>query len=273
MTGCGWWSAWMNTATSEIVGAGQQSYCVATVQNTASGRVQAVAQCCDIGDYAKCGTVQNNGGAVTTARCPSAATNVVGCVSAGEACSNDINCDTAFGALNQPILNQQCTGHQQANTVGNADIQAVCCQKRLDATMQCHQIYGDPTGSGNDDPSTISCKDTLGPEWFLTSCDEYVEVDPDVAAPRLDGHHALVSGVPANDVCRVMNSGYNGVTYPVAQCCRIGIVHSHCLSMLVITARTMLLYIQLPQSVIVQPPSNQHQNQRQNQRHIQRLNQ
>ena len=215
----------MNTATSEIVGSGIQSWCVATVQNPSSGRVQAVAQCCDIGEYAKCGTVQNNGGALTTAVCDTS--NVVGCVSAGEACAHDNDCYPSWITGNQPILNQQCTGHQQANTVGNADVQAVCCDKRSDVAMECHQIRGDPTGPGNDDSSQISCKDTLGSEWFLTSCDEYV--DTDVAAPRLDGHYALGPGVFTNDNCMVRNSGYNGVTYPMAQCCRIGTIRSHCL--------------------------------------------
>ena len=221
MTGCGWWSAWMNDATSVIVGSGsEQRECRATVTNTASGRIQAVAQCCDISPYVSCDQVQSTGGALTTAVCPSSY-GAVGCVSSGEACANDNDCDTSFGAGNQPILNQQCTGHQQANTVGNAFVQSVCCTPIVKAKLECHQIVGAATGAGNDDSSQISCKRTLGSEWFLTSCDEYVRTD--VAAPRLDGHHALVSGVPANDVCRVMNSGYNGVTYPVAQCCRIGI--------------------------------------------------
>ena len=225
MTGCGWWSAWMNTATSVIVGTpSEQAWCVATVTG-AGGRVQAVAQCCDIQNYTNgCGTVQNNGGALTTAVCPATST-VVGCVSAGEACAHDINCDTSFSTGNQPILNQQCTGHQQFNTVGNADIQSVCCQEAADVAMECHQIIGPATGPGNDDLSTISCKDTLGSEWFLTSCDEYVETT--VLAPRLDGHYAWGGGIPANDICVVRNSGFNGVTYPVAQCCRIGSVHSN----------------------------------------------
>ena len=229
----------MNTATSEIVGSpSQQALCVAEVTNTATGRVQAVAQCCDIREYTKgCGTIQNNGGALTTAVCPGSST-VVGCVSAGEACAHDINCDTSFSTGNQPILNQQCTGHQQFNTVGNADIQAVCCQEAADVTIECDQIIGDPTGPGNDDLSEISCKDTLGSEWFLTSCDEYVNTS--VAAPQLDAHHAFGGGIPANDICRVRNSGFNGVTYPVAQCCRIGTIHSRCLNILLMIIAWMI---------------------------------
>ena len=96
----------MNTATSEIVGSGIQSWCVATVQNPSSGRVQAVAQCCDIGEYAKCGTVQNNGGALTTAVCDTS--NVVGCVSAGEACAHDNDCYPSWITGNHP-----CDNHQQ----------------------------------------------------------------------------------------------------------------------------------------------------------------
>ena len=148
--------------------------------------------------------------------------NVVGCVSSGESCANDYDCDSAFTTGNTPITNQECTGHQQANTVGNADVQSVCCQKTIDlASMECQQIYGSPTTDSDDAASQISCKDTLGSEWFLTSCNEYYETIVD--APEVDGHFALGNGVPANDICSVRNSGANGVTYPVAQCCRIAI--------------------------------------------------
>ena len=235
MTGCGWWSAWRDDATSIIVGSGsEERECRATVTNTISGRIQAVAQCCDIGTYVSCDTVQNTGGALTTAKCEEAFPNsnpidinVVGCVSSGEACANDGDCDDSFITGNQPIVNQLCTGHQQRNTVGNAYVQSVCCQQITDiARMECHQIIGAATGLGDDDASSISCKETLGDEWFLTSCDEYV--DNDVTAPRLDGHFALGTGSPANDICMVRNSGYNGPTHPVAQCCRIGIPPLFC---------------------------------------------
>ena len=224
MTGCGWWSPWMNTATSEIVGTGpEERECRATT-TTATGLVQAVAQCCDIGAYVSCDQVQTTGGSLTTAVCPAGYSNVVGCVSSGEACAQDTTCDIAWSNGNQPITSQQCTGHEQLNSGGSADVQSVCCQLITEtAKMECHQIVGQPTGPANDDSSEISCKETLGSEWFLTSCDEYVRTD--ATAPQLDGHFALVSGSPANDVCMVRNSGFNGVTIPIAQCCRIGIFY------------------------------------------------
>ena len=240
MTGCGWWTPWTEDATSIIVGSGsEERECVATT-TPANGRIQAVAQCCDIDPYVSCDTVENNGGALTTAVCQDAFPNlnptfidVVGCVSSGEACANDNDCDNAFSTGNTLISDHRCTGHQQRNNVGNAAVQAVCCQQITDlASMECQQIYGNATGPGDDDASQISCQNTLGSEWFLTSCDEYVETD--TATPRLDGHYALGTGVPANDICIVRNSGRQpGVTYPVAQCCRIGIVYLHCLSITV----------------------------------------
>lgn len=149
--------------------------------------------------------------------------DVVGCVSEGEACANTNDCGNVLTMGNGLITNQQCTGHQQANSGGTAEIQSVCCAATSDEeTMECQQIVGSATGSANDASSEISCKETLGTEWFLTSCGEYVQTT--VASPRVDGHFSSYATTANNDVCMVKNSGFNGVTYPVAQCCRIGIV-------------------------------------------------
>lgn len=60
MTGCGWWSPWMETVESFIDDSGTESECVANTARAGSGRVQAVAQCCDIGDFVQCDTVENS---------------------------------------------------------------------------------------------------------------------------------------------------------------------------------------------------------------------
>ena len=164
---------------------------------------------------------------MATATCPATFVTVIGCVSPGEACADTTDCDSVLGMGNGPITTQQCTGHQQYNTAGIADIQSICCAQTSNTeSIECQQIIGGPSGTADGDVSEISCKQTFGNDWFLTSCGEYVQSS--LINPRLDGHISNPSAASAADVCWAQNSGYNpvngnSVTYPVAQCCRIGI--------------------------------------------------
>ena len=62
MTGCGIRSAWRDFVDSFINDSGPEPICVANLIPPSSGRrVQAVAQCCDIGAYVTCDTIENTG--------------------------------------------------------------------------------------------------------------------------------------------------------------------------------------------------------------------
>ena len=160
----------------------------------------AVAQCCDIGEYAQCQTVDvQSDGRSATATCPATHT-IVGCVTMGEA----------------TIANNECTGYRRINDALDVRVQAICCEidVPLDTiSMECTESMGTVSGTADDVQSQTVCPSS---DSFLTSCNEQVDVT-NAHQHWLDGHFTV-----DGDTCSAQSSGHNALgTTASATCCSL----------------------------------------------------
>ena len=146
---------------------------------------------------------------------------LMGCVAPGESCGGTTSCDTVLSNSEALTIDEQSCAFHPYEATTTISAQTVCATRISENhDMECKQIVGAASGSGDDNPSSISCQTELGEDWFLSSCGEYVGSSS--SRPYIDGH--AVEEQADGQVCTTWNSNRNeapDVTYPVAQCCRI----------------------------------------------------